>query len=83
MNIAWIMHDQLWVYKVKKKLHLGIREKRLTTTGLINASWQKQVEIICFGNLNLYSCNGPWNFLEGAMYKEGNKAVPVIRRWGP
>jgi hypothetical protein len=29
------MHQQLWVYKVKEKLYLGVREqKRLNTTDL-------------------------------------------------
>jgi hypothetical protein len=33
--ITWIMHHQLWGYKVEDKLHLGVREqKRLNTTDI-------------------------------------------------
>jgi hypothetical protein len=33
--ITWIIHQQLWGYKVEKKLHLGVREQTgLNTTGL-------------------------------------------------
>jgi hypothetical protein len=33
--ITWIIHQQLWGYKVQEKLYLGIREqKMLNTTGL-------------------------------------------------
>jgi hypothetical protein len=33
--ITWIIHQQLWGYRVEEKLYLGVREqKRLNTTGL-------------------------------------------------
>jgi hypothetical protein len=36
--MTWIIHLQLWGYKLKHKLYLGVREqKRLDTTGLHNS----------------------------------------------
>jgi hypothetical protein len=38
--INWIIHQQLWGYKVEAKLNLGVREqKRLNTTGQIDVLW--------------------------------------------
>jgi hypothetical protein len=35
LSITWIMHQQLWGYKVEEKLYVGVREqKRLNTAGL-------------------------------------------------
>jgi hypothetical protein len=36
--INWIIHQQLWEYKVEETLHLGVREQKnkLNTTGLNN-----------------------------------------------
>jgi hypothetical protein len=37
--ITWIIHQQLWGYKVEEKLYLGVREQKwLNTTGLDHPS---------------------------------------------
>jgi hypothetical protein len=34
-RITWILHQQLWGYRVQEKLHVGIREQRkLNTAGI-------------------------------------------------
>jgi hypothetical protein len=38
--ITWIIHQQLWGYKVEEKLYLGVlQQKRLNTTGLDYSSF--------------------------------------------
>jgi hypothetical protein len=46
--ITWVIHQQLWGYKVEEKLCLGVREqKRLNTTGLDDINKPRPAGLKC------------------------------------
>jgi hypothetical protein len=44
--VTWIIHQQLWEYKVEDKLHLGVREQKQLNTTVLDSRLTDDDEVV-------------------------------------
>jgi hypothetical protein len=84
LRITWIIHLQLCQCKVEKKLHLGVGEKKLLNTIVLDNRLRDGGEVVrlCAGRIPGKEWKGGWKALEvGLDWNTDRPARSLLRQW--